>query len=179
MRPAIEHIVERVRKAEDLAREVENRRLKQSIGAWLKQTGLLSLLTAPFLYSLVVPLVLLDVWVSFYQWLAFPIYGLPHVSRRDYLVLDRHTLSYLNAIEKFNCTYCSYANGVVAYTREVAARTEQYWCPIKHAHAIKGPHAHYHEFARYGDANGYRALAIQPDAGPRAGRARQRRRQPV
>jgi hypothetical protein len=175
MRPELAHIVERVRTVEeDLAREIENKRLKQSIWAWLKETGLLSLLTAPFLYSLVVPLVLLDIWVSVYQGLAFPVYGLPLVSRRDYLVVDRHKLSYLNAIEKLNCTYCSYANGLIAYTREVAARTEQYWCPIKHARRIKGPHAHYHEFARYGDARGYHALGIQADAGPRAGRTRQR-----
>ena len=64
--------------------------------------------------------------------------------------------SALNAIEKANCTFCSYANGVIAYVREIAARTEQYWCPIKHARAVPAPHARYHRFLDYGDARGYR-----------------------
>ena len=64
--------------------------------------------------------------------MCFPIYGIERVQRRRYFAIDRHTLAYLNAIEKANCLYCSHANGVIAYVREVAARTEQYWCPIKH-----------------------------------------------
>ena len=63
--------------------------------------------------------------------------------RRDYFVFDRHHLAYLNAIEKLNCAYCSYANGLVAYVREIAGRTEQFWCPIKHARRAIGAHAHY------------------------------------
>jgi hypothetical protein len=68
----------------------------------------------------------------------------------------RHKLAYLNGIEKVNCTFCSYANGLIAYVREVAGRTEQYWCPITHARAIPAPHQRYHEFLDYGDAQGYR-----------------------
>ena len=61
-----------------------------------------------------------------------------------------------NIIEKANCTYCSYASGLIAYVREIAARTEQYWCPIKHADMIPEPHQRYHGFVEYGDASGYR-----------------------
>ena len=77
--------------------------------------------------------------------------------RRDYFVLDRYRLGYLNAIEKVNCTYCSYANGLIAYIREIAARTEQYWCPIKHGRRVRSPHSRYALFADFGDAAGYRA----------------------
>jgi hypothetical protein len=63
----------------------------------------------------------------------------------------------LNALEKLNCAYCSYANGIVAYTREVAARTEQYWCPIKHARRLIGAHARYAMFDDYGDGENYQA----------------------
>jgi hypothetical protein len=42
-----------------------------------------------------------------------------------------------------------------AYIREVAARTEQYWCPIKHARRIVSAHERYHGFADYGDAEAY------------------------
>jgi hypothetical protein len=55
-------------------------------------------------------------------------------------VFDRYHLAYLNVLEKLNCAY---ANGLIAYVREIAGRTEQYWCPIKHARRVIGAHSHY------------------------------------
>lgn len=133
-----------------------HRRLRQGVVAYVREGGVLSLLTAPILYSLVVPLVVLDLWVSLYQVICFPVYGIAQVPRRRYFALDRHRLAYLNGIEKLNCTYCSYANGLIAYVREVAARTEQYWCPIRHARRVPEPHRHYRHYFDYGDAVGYR-----------------------
>ena len=40
--------------------------------------------------------------------------------------------------------------------REVAARTEIYWCPIKHARRVLGPHSYYQGFTDFGDAEGLR-----------------------
>jgi hypothetical protein len=133
-----------------------HRKLRQSIPAYILEGNLLSLLTAPIIYSLLLPLVLLDLWVTLYQSICFPIYGMAPVPRRRYFAVDRHKLAYLNGIERANCTFCSYANGLIAYVREVAARTEQYWCPIQHARAIPAPHQRYHAFLEYGDAEGYR-----------------------
>jgi hypothetical protein len=133
-----------------------HRRLRQSIPSYIWRGSVLSLLTSPIIYSLLVPLILLDVWVWTYQWICFPIYGIARVPRHGYFVMDRRRLAYLNAIEKVNCTFCSYANGLFAYVREVAARTEQYWCPIKHARPVAAPHQRYHAFFDYGDAEGYR-----------------------
>lgn len=113
-------------------------------------------LTAPLIYSLFFPLLLLDLSMSLYQRICFAIYGIPRVNRRDYVVLDRHHLSYLNTIEKFNCIYCGYGNGVLGYAREIAARTEQHWCPIKHARRTPAAHERQQKFAGYGDADGYR-----------------------
>lgn len=113
-------------------------------------------LTAPFIYSVALPLAALDLWISLYQRICFPLYGLPLVRRRDFVVIDRHRLPYLNALEKANCAYCGYANGVIAYAREVIGRTEAYWCPIKHARPIRVPHGRYQQFLDYGDAAGYR-----------------------
>ena len=45
---------------------------------------------------------------------------------------------------------------MAAYTREVAARTEQYWCPIKHARRIKAAHERYPQFFDHGDAEAFR-----------------------
>ena len=133
-----------------------HRRLKQGLPAFLRESSLLNLFTTLVVYSLGLPLVLLDAWATFYQWSCFPIYGIARVPRRSYFAVDRHKLAYLNAIEKLHCAYCSYATGVIGYVREIAARTEQYWCPIKHARPIRTPHAHYQLFLDYGDAAGYR-----------------------
>ena len=102
-----------------------HRKLRQSIPAYILEGDLLSLLTAPVIYSLLLPFVLLDLWVTLYQSICFPIYGMARVPRRSFAI-DRHKLAYLNGIEKVNCTFCSYANGLIAYAREVAARTEHY-----------------------------------------------------
>jgi hypothetical protein len=114
------------------------------------------LLTMPFIYLVAVPLLLLDAIISLYQAACFPIYGIPKVTRHDYLVFDRGKLAYLNSLEKVHCVYCSYANGLLAYAREIVARTEQYWCPIKHAHEFNTAHSRYPKFFEYGDAEAYR-----------------------
>ena len=133
-----------------------HQRLRQSIPAYLRESNPLHLLVAPVIYSLIVPIAILDAWISLYQLICFPIFGIARVRRTSYIVFDRHHLAYLNLIERANCGYCGYANGVLAYVREVAGRTEQYWCPIRHAKRVRAPHAHYREFIDYGDATGYR-----------------------
>jgi hypothetical protein len=114
------------------------------------------ILTAPVIYALIIPVLLLDLFVVVYQMACFPVYGIPRVRRRDYMAFDREQLNYLNALEKLNCAYCAYANGVFAYVREVGSRTEQYWCPIKHARRVLGVHARYGNFVDYGDGDAYR-----------------------
>jgi hypothetical protein len=112
--------------------------------------------TAPIIYSILLPISMLDLLVCLYQWICFPVYRIPRVRRADYVVLDRHRLAYLNVVERLNCVYCGYSNGVLAFAREVASRTEQYWCPIKHARRAKGCHARQCLFCEYGDAEGFR-----------------------
>jgi hypothetical protein len=99
--------------------------------------------------------------VSLYQAICFPIYKIQKVKRKGYFNYDRAKLPYLNIIEKLNCTYCSYGNGVIAYAREVAACTEKYWCPIKHDSKIKGAHAYYRNFEEYGDAKDYQTRLVK------------------
>lgn len=77
------------------------------------------------------------------------------MARADYIIFDRGQLIYLNVLERFNCFYCSYANRLIAYVREIAGRTEQHWCPIKHAQRLRSPHSRYPHFLGYGDANAY------------------------
>lgn len=135
-------------------KEVLRRHRAMKISAWryLKRANILIVLTAPVIYSLIVPLVIFDLFLFFYQGICFPAYGLKRVKRSDYLVFDRHHLAYLNVIEKINCAFCSYANGLIAYAREIASLTEAYWCPIKHAVRLQGSHQRYRNFADFGDA---------------------------
>ena len=140
--------------AEELLRQ--QRRYKVGLFRFLIRSRLLVLLSAPVIYAGWIPFLLMDFFVTIYQNICFPIYRIPRVRRGDYIVFDREDLPYLNLIEKFNCFYCSYGNGVAAYTREVAARTEQYWCPIKHARRIRAAHDRYPQFFDYGDAEAYR-----------------------
>lgn len=117
----------------------------------------LFLLTAPLIYSFILPLLLLDLTVSVYQAVCFPVYDIPKVKRANHFVFDRESLPYLNTVERLNCAYCSYANGLMAYAKEIVARTEQYWCPIKHARQLADSHRHYPKFFDYGDVERYRA----------------------
>ena len=126
--------------------------LKYIVGARLGYV-----LSAPVIYGLIVPLVLLDLAVTIYQHVCFRIYKIPLVRRSDHIIVDRQHLAYLNGIEKLNCVYCGYANGLIAYAREIAGRTEQFWCPIKHARRSADPHDHVDAFFDYGDAEAYRS----------------------
>jgi len=134
----------------------EHGRLKTSLASYVLHSRVLAILTAPFIYAVLIPFVLLDLFVSIYQTVCFPVYGIPKARRRDYIAIDRNKLRYLNALEGLNCMYCSYGNGVLAYAVEVAGRTEQHWCPIRHARRVKNVHDRYSHFLPYGDAHAYR-----------------------
>ena len=135
----------------------EHRRIKTGLVHFLRGSTLGCLLLSPFIYFLIVPLVLLDFSVWLFQTVCFSVWGIEHVRRSDYVILDRHRLAYLNGIEKLNCFYCGYANGLIAYVQEIAGRTEQYWCPIKHALRTKSAHRRYRDFVEFGDAEAFHA----------------------
>ncbi len=108
-------------------------------------------LTAPVIYSMIIPAVIMDIFVTVYQAVCFPAYGIDRVKRDDYIIIDRHKLPYLNILQKLNCIYCGYFNGLIGYVREISSRTEQYWCPIRHSRLPKGVHERYLNFIEYGD----------------------------
>jgi len=132
------------------------RRLKRGLLGYLIGSPPLVVLTAPLIYAGILPLLLLDGFLSLYQAICFPLYGIAKVRRRDYFIFDRAHLGYLNGVEKLNCLYCSYGNGVSGYFLEVIGRTEQYWCPIKHARRALHAHPYYRGFTDFGDAEAFR-----------------------
>ena len=154
------------------ARDLQQRYRTSSL-RYLLDAKLTSLLTAPVIYSMLLPLLLVDLGFSLYQQICFRAYGVPLVTRGRYRVNDRYKLAYLNTIEKVNCTYCGYANGVMAYAREIISRTERHWCPIRHARHVPDAHKRYPRFFPYGDARSWheklqdkrRELVDEPVAG--------------
>lgn len=132
-----------------------HRKLKSNFFHWLVTYRPQNLITGPIIYGMIFPLLFFDLCVTFYQATCFPIYKVAKVRRSDYIVLDRQNLEYLNFVEKFHCTYCAYGAGLIAYTSEIIARTEQYFCPIKHARKMLGNHARYAHFLEFGDAADY------------------------
>lgn len=133
-----------------------HRKLATSIHAYIFNAAFLNILTAPVIWFCIVPAVFLDLVLSVYQFICFKVYKIPKVRRNDYIVIDRQSLDYLNYIEKLNCVYCGYFNGLIAYVQEIACRTEQYWCPIKHARKVSAIHTRYHKFLDYGDHRQYK-----------------------
>lgn len=143
--------------------------LRESWASFLSRARPLEIITAPVIYSLIIPFVILDIFVSLYQAICFPVYGLPKVKRADYIAIDRQNLAYLNWLQKLNCVYCGYGNGLIAYVREVAGRTESYWCPIKHARRVAGSHEYYGRFMEFGDGEGFREGLQEQRAAARKG----------
>lgn len=114
-------------------------------------TNIRHFFSIPFIYGMIIPTVILDIFLTVYQAFAFRLYRIPLVKRSEYVVFDRRFLDYLNFIQKVNCLYCSYVNGIFAYAVEIGARTERYWCPIKAANKPKFSHGWYKDFADYGN----------------------------
>jgi len=123
--------------------------------SWFREVPLLHFLTAPFIYGMIIPAMLLDIILFVYQQVIFRIYKFKLIKRSDYMIFDHHYLGYLNPIEKLNCLYCSYFNGLMLYASAIAGRTELYFCPIKHAKKIVAQHQYYEEFLSYGDEEDY------------------------
>ena len=133
----------------------------RSTGAWTARGVITATLALPVIYSLLLPFVLLDLWLQVYQAVCFRLLSLRRVRRRDYAVIDRLVLPYLNPIQKANCAYCGYVNGLIAFAREIAGRTEQDRCPIKHKGRSRVQHRRQRRFAPYGDAAGFARLLPQ------------------
>ena len=130
--------------------------LVKRFASYIRDSRFWVIVTGPVIWAGIIPIAILDLFMMVYQFICFPVYGIPKVKRGEYIKLDRRHLAYLNWAEKLNCEYCGYANGVLACATEIAARTEQYWCPIKHALRMKSMHSRYRHFFEYGDAEHYR-----------------------
>ena len=139
--------------------EEETKKLHKTLATnfytYIFKASFLNILTVPVIWFCIIPALFLDLVVSIFQFICFKVYKIPDVKRSDYIVIDRQSLRYLNPIEKINCVYCGYFTGLISYVQEIAARTEQYWCPIKHARKSGSIHSRYYKFMDYGDHHDY------------------------
>lgn len=114
------------------------------------------LISSPFIYWAGIWLVLLDIFIEIYHRICFPLYWLELVDRKKYFQFKRHKLPYLNYLERFNCAYCSYWNGLMKYATEIIAQTEKYWCGIKNMQedGLLNPE-HHKDFLPYWDQKAF------------------------
>ena len=137
---------------EIFAKQKEN---MKNIFAWFGEIPFLHLLTSPLVYGMIIPAIVLDMMLFIYQLVVSRVFKIKFDKRSNYIVFDRQYLGYLNLIEKFNCLYCSYFNGLMQYASSIAGRTELFFCPIKHAKKIAYKHEYYDAYLIYGDGDEY------------------------
>lgn len=123
--------------------------------AWFREIPFIQLLSAPVVYMMILPALVLDVMLFLYTNVVSRVFNIRFSKRSEYIVFDRQYLGYLNVVEKFNCLYCAYFNGVMQYASSIAGRTELYFCPIKHAKKIAYKHEFYDRFFSYGESDDY------------------------
>ncbi len=145
----------------NIRKELKEKRAKFKLWklSWVKTFFPLKikyLLSAPFIYGMIIPGIIFHFGLEIYHQVCFRVYGIPRVKSKDYFIYDRHHLPYLNWFEKLNCLYCSYFNNLLRYATEISGRTERFWCPVKHATHLTKPHSQYNKFADYLDPKDFR-----------------------
>ncbi|MBD3330449.1 hypothetical protein GF354_02865 [Candidatus Peregrinibacteria bacterium] len=151
----------RVKNKKNLLKEAKKQKLelkkyKTDFLSYISSIKLRYIISIPFIGSMIIPAIIMHIFAEIYHRTCFPLYGIPKLKARDYFIFDRQHLSYLNWLEKLFCIYCSYFNNLIAYVRDMAALTELYWCPIKHAKRINKRHNQYYKFVDYINAEEYR-----------------------
>jgi hypothetical protein len=72
-----------------------NRQFRISSWRYIIPKNIRHVLSLPFIYSMIIPAVILDIFLTLYHHVAFSLYHIPKVRRRDYIVFDRRFLDYL------------------------------------------------------------------------------------
>lgn len=120
-----------------------------------------TLVSIPFIWGVLPAVIIMHIAIFIYQAVCFRLYDIERVRLRDFICFDREKLSYLAPVDKLNCAYCSYVNGLFGYASEIGHRTEYYWCGIKHRNQPDNPaFAYQSKFAAYGDKDEYDAVLV-------------------
>lgn len=85
------------------------------LGSHIKRIGLLRTTAGGLSMYLCIPILVLlhlSFVVIFYQWLLRPLFGTTRLQWKDYVILDRHRIQGLCFVDRVNCLFCGYANGL-------------------------------------------------------------------
>ena len=66
-----------------------HRELTKKIGPYLRDASIQNILTALVIWFCLLPALFMDLVISIFQAICFPVYGIPKVRRSDYVVIDR------------------------------------------------------------------------------------------
>lgn len=121
-------------------------------------TFLKHIIVIPLISTVLIPLLILDIWMEIYHRICFPLCGMTYIRRKDYIkIIDRAKLQYLNWFQKIYCMYCGYGNGVIRYWARIAEETEHYWCGIKHKNDSNFiTPEHHKDFSEYGNEDDFK-----------------------
>lgn len=118
-------------------------------------TNIKYLLSTPFIYGMIVPMLFFHILIEIYHRVCFYLYDMEYIDYRNHFRFDRHRIGGISPLQKFNCIYCEYGNGLASFTKEVIGKTEAFWCPIKHEDSPESPHAYYQQFMEYGNGRNF------------------------
>ncbi len=90
------------------------------------------------IYPIVLFFLFTDFLIWWYQTIYFGILDIPKLPRHKYIIMGRYKLPGLSRMQRLNCGYCEYANGVIQWLKAVANQTEIYSCAIKYATPLPG-----------------------------------------
>jgi len=108
-------------------KELERLHRKLKIGAWdyIKKAGFWVLATAPIIYSGILFIAFLDVYITICRYVCFRSCKIADTKRNGYYIFERAYLEFLNFIQMINCAYCSYGNGLMAHVGAILIEVEK------------------------------------------------------
>jgi hypothetical protein len=87
-------------------------------GSQVKRIGIARVLTGGTAMYICLPFIVLQhifYLFFFYNVLLFHLIGLPRLKFTNYVVVDRYKIEALPWLDRFNCMYCGYANGLYMF----------------------------------------------------------------
>ncbi len=66
--------------------------VREGVFHYLLSAEIRHLLSIPFIYAMIVPTIVLDLFLTVFQFTAFPLYGIERVRRSDHILFDRKYL---------------------------------------------------------------------------------------
>lgn len=103
------------------------------LGSHVRRLGWTRVLVGGLSMYVTIPIIVffhLTIVVLLYQWTLRPLFGLERVHWANHVRLDRHRIAGLSPIDKFNCEFCGYANGLCTMLNKELDHLSRHSAPI-------------------------------------------------